>query len=298
MLNRLLRPQASLRAVSALNKKPVSAFPRFQSRRIHSVPILTHDAEFKAKGIPEFLSPEAYDFAWTQYQSFLVDKLNLLTQDTIDTDAKPGELLVKYSRRPEMASVFNYASMAHNNHFFFNCLAPNATEIPEPFAKNIIDTCSSIESLKLDFLATANAMFGPGFVWLAKNVEREGLMHIFCTYNAGSPYPAAHARRQPVDMATHTPETALGNQYAGSMGAHSANQKNLAPGAADVQPILCVNTWEHVWMMDYGIAGKAEYLERWWDRINWPVVFENYNAASPKKTTRIGGNWDRGLSMV
>lgn len=21
-----------------------------------------------------------------------------------------------------MASVFNYASMAHNNHFFFNCL--------------------------------------------------------------------------------------------------------------------------------------------------------------------------------
>lgn len=30
--------------------------------------------------------------------------------------------MIKYSRRPEMASVFNYASMAHNNHFFFNCL--------------------------------------------------------------------------------------------------------------------------------------------------------------------------------
>ena len=42
--------------------------------------------------------------------------------DTVDADAKPGELLVKYSRRPEMASVFNYASMAHNNHFYFNCL--------------------------------------------------------------------------------------------------------------------------------------------------------------------------------
>lgn len=42
--------------------------------------------------------------------------------DTVDADAKPGELLVKYSKRPEMASVFNYASMAHNNHFFFNCL--------------------------------------------------------------------------------------------------------------------------------------------------------------------------------
>lgn len=35
---------------------------------------------------------------------------------------KPSDLQIKYCRRPEMASVFNYASMAHNNHFFFNCL--------------------------------------------------------------------------------------------------------------------------------------------------------------------------------
>lgn len=140
-------------------------------------------------------------------------------------------------------------------------------------------------------------MFGPGFVWLAKNLEREGLLHIFCTYNAGSPYPAAHARRQPMDMATHTPDTALGNQYAGAMGAHAANQKNLAPGAVDVQPILCVNTWEHVWLMDYGIAGKAEYLERWWDRINWEVVFDNYNAVS-SKSARAPGNMAHNLRMA
>ncbi|BCS24808.1 mitochondrial 37S ribosomal protein mS42 [Aspergillus puulaauensis] len=289
MLNRLLRPQASLRAASSICQKPTSALPRFQTRGLHQVPSLNHGAYFKENGVPELLSPEGYDFSWTQYQSLLVNKLNLLTQDTVDADAKPGELLVKYSRRPEMASVFNYASMAHNNHFFFNCISPTRTEIPEKFAKDIVDTCSSVESLKLDFLATANSMFGPGFVWLAKNLEREGLLHIFCTYNAGSPYPAAHARRQPIDMATHTPDTALGNQYAGAMGAHALNQKNLAPGAIDVQPILCVNTWEHVWMMDYGIAGKAEYLERWWDRINWEVVFDNYNAVGSKSTRAPGG---------
>ncbi|KAL2825467.1 Manganese/iron superoxide dismutase [Aspergillus cavernicola] len=297
MLNRLIRPQASLRAVSPLSQKPVSALPRFQSRGLHRVPILTQEAYFKKHGIPELLSPEAYDFSWTQYQTFLVDKLNLLTQDTVDADAKPGDLLAKYSRRAEMASVFNHASMAHNNHFFFNCLSPARTQIPDRFARDITDTCSSVESLKLDFLATANAMFGPGFVWLAKNLEREGLMHIFCTYNAGSPYPTAHARRQSVDMATHNAETALGNQYAGSMGVHSANQKKLAPGALDVQPILCVNTWEHVWMMDYGIAGKAEYLERWWDRINWEVVCDNYNAVGSTKPVRTGGRWNRGLGM-
>lgn len=209
--------------------------------------------------------------------------------------------------------------MAHNNHFFFNCLvsisadtslclvpllthssiqSPTTTKIPEKFAKDIVDTCSSVESLKMDFLATANAMFGPGFVWLAKNLEREGLMQIFCTYNAGSPYPAAHSRRQPVDMATHSPDAPLGNQFAGSMGAHAQNQKSLAPGAIDVQPILCVNTWEHAWMMDYGIAGKEEYLERWWDRINWDVVFDNYNAISSVKGARSTANRDRSLSML
>ncbi|KAJ5784550.1 uncharacterized protein N7503_009762 [Penicillium pulvis] len=281
MFSRFARP--ALRAASA--QTPISsALPRFQTRALHRIPQLQNEKYYKENGIPEFMSPEGFDFAWTQYQNLLVDKLNLLTQDTVDADAKPGELLVKYSKRAEMASVFNYASMAHNNHFFFNCLSPQSTEIPEKFARDIIDTCSSVESLKLDFLATANSMFGPGFVWLAKNLEREGMMQIFCTYNAGSPYPAAHSRRQPVDMATHTPETQLGNQFAGSMGAHAQNQKSLAPGAIDVQPILCVNTWEHTWMMDYGIAGKAEYLERWWDRINWDVVFDNYNAISSMRS--------------
>ncbi|BDD64104.1 hypothetical protein MPDQ_000527 [Monascus purpureus] len=290
---RLLRPQSTLNAVSSLSQKPAAALPRFQTRALHRVPQLTHDDYFKNNGVPELLSPEAFDFSWTQYQGFIIEKLNLLTQDTVDENATPGELLTKYSRRPEMASVFNYASMAHNNHFFFNCLSPTPVNIPDAFAMNIRDTCSSVESLKLDFLATANAMFGPGFVWLAKNLEREGLLHIFCTYNAGSPYPAAYARRQPVDMATHTRETALGNQYAGSMGAHSANQKNLAPGALSVQPILCVNTWEHVWMMDYGISGKAEYLEKWWDKINWEVVYDNYNAVGSMRTHR-----HRGLNML
>ncbi|PYH42672.1 mitochondrial 37S ribosomal protein mS42 [Aspergillus saccharolyticus JOP 1030-1] len=286
MLNRLLRPQPALRAASSLTQKSVSALPRIQSRAIHRVPQLAFQEQYEKEGVPGFLSPEAYDFSWTQYQSLLVDKLNLLTQDTIDADAKPGELLVKYSRRPEMASVFNYASMAHNNHFFFNCVSPRNTPIPAKLEEDIRESCSSVESLKLDFLATANAMFGPGFVWLAKNLEREGMLHIFCTYNAGSPYPAAHSRRQAVDMNTHTPDTALGNQFAGAMGSFSPTQKEMAPGAVDVQPILCVNTWEHVWMMDYGIAGKEEYLERWWSRINWEVVVDNYNKISVNRGAR------------
>ena len=47
---------------------------------MHRIPQLQHDNAYKENGISEFMSPEAFDFAWTQYQTLLVDKLNLLTQ--------------------------------------------------------------------------------------------------------------------------------------------------------------------------------------------------------------------------
>lgn len=50
-------------------------------------------------------------------------------------------------------------------------------------------------------------------------------------------------------------------------------------------------------MMDYGIAGKAEYLERWWDRINWDVVVDNYNSYQ-SRNTRGPGFDGRNLRMV
>jgi hypothetical protein len=46
-------------------------------RSLHNVPPLTHD--FRESGIPEFLSPAGFDMAWTQYQSLMVEKLNVLT---------------------------------------------------------------------------------------------------------------------------------------------------------------------------------------------------------------------------
>jgi Fe-Mn family superoxide dismutase len=51
-----------------------------------------------------------------------------------------------------------------------------------------------------------------------------------------------------------------------------AGRKDVAPGGIDVIPLLCVNTWEHVWLRDYGIGGKRAFLEAWWEVINWEEV--------------------------
>ncbi|PGH17860.1 hypothetical protein AJ80_04683 [Polytolypa hystricis UAMH7299] len=296
ILQRLLRPQIGLRAVSS----PLSSSLRAttQVRGAHRVPQLAQDSIFVQDGVPNVLSPEGYNLAWTQYQGLMMHKLNALTAGTPDENASPGTLIIKYARDASMASLFNYASMAHNNHFFFNCLSHTPVNAPQELVNNIVESCSSMESLKAEFLATANAMFGPGFVWLVKAKE-DGRLKILATYNAGSPYPGAHYRRQPVDMATQTTGSAGGespdairrlqpDQHYGSMGAYS-NSRVLAPGGIDVHPILCVNTWEHVWLRDWGIGGKPGFLEAWWNMINWEEVSHNYSqvgARAARSATR------------
>lgn len=170
-------------------------------------------------------------------------------------------------------------------------------------------------------------MFGPGYVWLVKRTQatlNESMtLSILATYNAGSPYPGAHFRMQPLDMNTaNTGVTAdmTPNQYArmmrgdegtypnderlrpyatglgtgqsnappavnrgtaGSFGPYSNTNQNStlwekkkAPGGALVEVLLGVSIWEHVWLGDHGIGGKRQFLEAWWEKIDWEVVSE------------------------
>ena len=59
---------------------------------------------------------------------------------------------------------------------------------------------------------------------------------------------------------------------AGSFGVHSVNASKTPPGVQDLIPLLGVSTWEHTWLTDWGAAGKKDFLEAWWRRIDWGVV--------------------------
>jgi superoxide dismutase, Fe-Mn family len=178
--------------------------------------------------------------------------------------------------------------MAHNNHFFFRHLndKEEPVEMPSELRKQLEKNFSSIETLRREMILTASAMFGPGFVWLVKN-NQSAQYRILTTYLAGSPYSEAHWRRQGVDMSTAAGPTSsedrgltqehIARSQLGA-GADNGNKWGaVAPGGIDVIPLLCVNTWEHVWLRDYGfgaggVGGKRMYLENWWNSINWNVV--------------------------
>ncbi|KAH7062378.1 Fe superoxide dismutase [Macrophomina phaseolina] len=259
-----------------------------QRRALHSVPPLTNfGSEFEKHGIPGLLSPNGFKTAWTDYQQLVIRQLNDKVAGTTLEDGLVRNVVVQTAREPLFAATFNYASMAFNNHFFFQNIADKETPIPTELAESLTTTFSSLDIFQAEFLATADAMFGPGFVWLVWHRQpdafNKGSWKILPTYLAGSPLSDAHWRQQPVDMNTQNADSIGGLSGAdharqsqvqntvGVMGQYS-NLRKRAPGGADVTPVLCVNTWEHVWVPDWGVAGKRAFLEAWWQRINWNEV--------------------------
>ncbi|EMC91439.1 hypothetical protein BAUCODRAFT_127339 [Baudoinia panamericana UAMH 10762] len=259
------------------------------SRLTHSVPALPYDDTFKLHGIPGLLSPQAFQIAWTNYQALLVSKLNELTAGESYQDDKPKDLAIRFARDPMAAALFNHASMASNNHAFFLTMSPSPMKLDRmpTLHQSLTATFGSIETLRTTMLDTASAMFGPGFVWLvwARNLDPppgqtgRGAWRILTTYLAGSPYPEAGYRQQGLDTNTTNAEGYQTYQTTtrplGAFGAHSQSsheRASLPPGGTSVAPVLCVNTWEHVWLRDYGISGKRSFLADWWEAIDWNAV--------------------------
>ncbi|CAA9962256.1 hypothetical protein PTNB73_03158 [Pyrenophora teres f. teres] len=282
MITRCLarRPATIPSAVGAWRR-----IPSRLSRSLYTVPTLDNHEELEANGVPGLLSREGFKIAYTDYQKYMVDELNVSTAQTPYEDQETKSLVIDFARDPTKAYAFNIASMAFNNHFFFHGLNTTSNVESQPSTKlqmQINKDFSSTDTLRETFLATAEAMFGPGFVWLVQNNGEFGSLRILPTYLAGTPLSGAHYRRQSHDLNTHNADSYQALNKVGQFGAASGqDQRPKAPlGGVDVVPLMCVNTWEHVWLHDYSIRGKREYLEKWWDKINWSLVEQNATISS------------------
>ncbi|TQN74344.1 37S ribosomal protein S26 [Colletotrichum shisoi] len=270
MFARLRIPRVGATFAAAASAPARTAVQMQQQRSLHYVPQLAHD--FK-NGVPGLLSADGYDMAWNQYMTLILDKLNALTAGTDLEQRDVKQILLASAQDPSQAPVFNHASMAHNTHFFFKNITPNPKPIPQSLAAELIHSFSSIETLRREIIITASAMFGPGFVWLVKAGHQD--YRILTTYLAGSPYPGAHWRLQGTDMNTVGNAGSAVHFFQRNAAAQRPSQK--PPGALDVIPLLCLNTWEHTWLRDYGlgvggVGGKKAFAEAWWEVIDWEAV--------------------------
>lgn len=174
--------------------------------------------------------------------------------------------------------------------------------MPEQLKQDLEASFSSIENLRREMIVTASSMFGPGFVWLVRAKDSGTKNYaLLTTYLAGSPYPGAHYRQQGVDMNTGEDQRSVSAHIRMTNRAPAVNtvgafgpqsRKAIAPGGVELNPILCINTWEHVYLPDYGVGdpktgsgGKRLYAECWWKKIDWGVVADN------ARTHFRGGNF-------
>lgn len=224
-------------------------------------------------------------------------------------DKTAKDIAIQTSREPGQASIFNLASMAHNNEFFFSGIAVNPTEnpsqlvMPQELRNDLTESFGSIDSLEREMINSANAMFGPGFTWLVRLRDVIGntpQYRVLNTYLAGSPYPGAHWRRQEVDMNSVAGVTDESGQRARQyfdqqniankrrplhgFASRQDQEDKSAPGGANLIPVLCVNTWSHVWLPDYGFGGKFDFLVNWWRLVNWSKVWERANPIMEERT--------------
>lgn len=294
----LLSTATTRPVAAAARQSPVATIPL--ARNLHKLPTLHNHQSLQKNGIPGLLSPKAFDIAFTQYHQHLVDELNASTTGTEYQNQTPQALAVEFARDPSKAYLFNLASMAYNNAFFFNGINidPNVTSVPSSDLKEqIVQDFNSLENMRVDIIEAAAAMFGPGYVWVVQDTNGTSIkMRILTTYLAGSPLAGAHNRRQERDLNTESVDSYEQLNGVGSFGESARKPKvpldkeKTALGGANVTPLLCVNTWQHVWLPDYGVTGKMDYLEAWWNKINWNVVLQLARLQKNLPKTKKGGS--------
>jgi Fe-Mn family superoxide dismutase len=104
-------------------------------------------------------------------------------------------------------------------------------------------------------------MLGNGWVFLVEGTDKD--LFVLLTFNAGSPYHVS--RMQMFDLSGSV------DSDAESMMTQIEKEVERRTISHNIVLLAC-NVWEHAYVPDYGIAGRDEYLNAWWNAIDWHVV--------------------------
>lgn len=235
-------------------------------RSIHTVSKLPTHKVWQEKGIPGLLSAEGYQTAWTDYQNYLLTNLTLLTNGTSLELKSPYETLLHTAKQTTLQHIFHYSSMAHNNHFFFEQLSDKEIASKTKPSRFLMEKLMHEDVLDMDqfrnkILKMAEESYGQGWIFLIETQDKN-LKFINC-HNDGTPY--YYAKSQLLDLNGGLNENDF--NYLQDLKEKAAN------GEKDFNlPLLAINYWDYMYIKDYGVSGKAEYLSNLWEHINWDVI--------------------------
>lgn len=141
-------------------------------------------------------------------------------------------------------SVRNFGGGHFNHSLFWRTLRPpnGRSEPVGDLVGAIEDAFGGTEPFQESFKQAATSRFGSGWAWLCAN-----------------PDGGLHIRTTPNQDVTFYPSAMNGD-------------------GADHTPILGLDLWEHAYYLRYH-NNRGEYIDAWWNVVNWDVVAENYARA-------------------
>ncbi len=159
--------------------------------------------------------------------------------EKIDTKKSLEDLLPEVSK---FSTKFRNNAGGHYNHeMFWQCMRQKQDNNKPngSLMKAIEKRFGSFTEFKKQFADAGKNRFGSGWAWLCKNEKGE--------LNIGS----------------------------------TANQDNplMDVGGLEIKgfPILCLDVWEHAYYLKYQNK-RADYIENWWNVVNWDYVQKRYSA--------------------
>jgi Fe-Mn family superoxide dismutase len=180
---------------------------------------------------------------YTKHHQAYITNLNkaLETADTAITGASPTleTLFAKMDKLP--AAIRNNGGGHYNHSLFWTLMAP-ATAANAPtgkLAEDIKTTFNSIEEFKKQFADAASKRFGSGWAWL---VVKNGKLSITSTANQDNPL------------------------------------MNLDSVEVKGTPVLALDVWEHAYYLK-NQNRRADYINSWWNVVNWTTAESLYNSA-------------------
>jgi Fe-Mn family superoxide dismutase len=123
---------------------------------------------YTSDALAPYMSSETLDFHHGKHHQTYVTNLNNLVKDTDMQDSSLEEIVVKSSKDPSMAGIFNNAGQHWNHILFWQCMKPNGGgSMPSELESRITSDLGGIDQFKEAFIQAGITQFGSGWAWLA-----------------------------------------------------------------------------------------------------------------------------------
>ena len=123
---------------------------------------------YASDALAPYMSSETLDFHHGKHHLTYVTNLNNLVKDTDMQDSSLEEIVVKSSKDPSMAGIFNNAGQHWNHILFWQCMKPNGGgSMPSELESRITSDLGGIDQFKEAFIQAGITQFGSGWAWLA-----------------------------------------------------------------------------------------------------------------------------------